>query len=380
MLKVSIIGIGNTGNQVAALANQTYAIPVIAINSSEKDLETIGSNIPKKLISSAEGSQGAGKDRTLAKKYLKETCMSLLTDTEMVSMISDSDIVFIISSTGGGTGSGTAPLMYDIITKTYPNVKAILIGVTPVNDDALSAHVNSLEYLNELYKVLDGATYMLYDNDKLSGKPSYTILETVNKEIVEDINVLRCYYNYSTRYDSIDDRDATRILSYPGRIAVARIEDIHEKDCDNTSIEDMIISNIKKNCHVELQRDNKIMASGIITNLSQALTESFDNNVSKVRAFIGTPVHSFNHISVNADRKQPNNVFYIMSGLSQVHDKINKINDRVEEIEAAQKVLEEDDALAGSNLTELTSKIADKKTEVTASQVDISGIFGKFNI
>lgn len=381
MLKVGIIGIGNTGNQVASLAKRKYQIPAIAINSSEKDLETIGDDVPKKLISDKDGlTQGAGKDRNLAKKYLKDTVMALLADTDLVDLIESLDILFIVSSTGGGTGSGTAPLMYDIISSTYPNVKTILVGVTPVNNEALSAHVNSLEYLNELYKVLEGATYMLYDNDKLSDLPSYQIMEKVNNEIVDDINVLRCSFNYSTRFDSIDDRDATRLISFPGRVVVCRIEDIHEKDCDNKSIEDMIIENIKKNTHVELQRDKKIMASGVITNLSQSLTEEFDNNVAKVREFIGDPVHAFNHISVNPERKQPNNVFYIMSGLSPVNDKINKINDRIEEIEEKQRTLAEDDALDGSKLSELSSRIADKPTQSSATEVDISGIFGKFNM
>lgn len=381
MLKVGIIGIGNTGNQIAALAKNKYQIPGIAINSSEKDLETIGDNIPKKLISNKEGlSQGAGKDRNLAKKYLKDTIMAILNDEEVVNLIESLDILFIISSTGGGTGSGTSPLMYNIITSTYPNVKTILVGVAPVYNEALSAHVNSLEYLNELYKVLDNATYMLYDNDKLSHLPSYQMLEKVNNEIVDDINVLRCSFNYSTRFDSIDDRDATRLISFPGRVVVCRIEDIHEKDCDNKSIEDMIIDNIKKNAHVELQRDKKIMASGIITNLSQSLTEEFDNNLPKVCDFIGDPVHAFKHNSVNMDRKHANNVFFIMSGLSPINDKINKINDRIEEIEEKQRTLEDDDALDDSKLSELSTKIADKQSATTATQVDLAGIFGKFNM
>jgi len=75
----------------------------------------------------------------------------------------------------------------------------------------------------------------------------------------------------------------------------------------------MLIENIKKNCHVEIQRDKKIMGSGIITNLSLTLTEEFNNNILAVREFVGTPIHSYNHIYVNDDRKQPNNVFLILT-------------------------------------------------------------------
>ena len=343
MLNVGIIGVGNTGNQIAELAHDQLKIDTIAINSSEKDLETINGQIPKILISDkSQLSKGAGKDRGLAKKYLKDSVMSLLKEKSILAMASEKDVIFVISSTGGGTGSGTAPLLANILTETAPDTKIILVGVLPVNNEALSAQVNTLEYLNELYKVLDKPTYMLYDNDKLSNLPSYKIMETVNAEIVQDINVLKCTYNFTTKYDSIDDR-------------------------------------VRRNCHVESQRDKKVMATGVITNLSRNLTEEFDNNVPKVRDFSGVPVHAFNHIYVNEDRKQPNKVFYIMAGLSPVNDKINLISDRIAEIEEAQKTLEDDDALEDIQLDSLSDQIKDKEEEKD-SEANISDIFSKFNI
>ena len=381
MLKIGVIGIGNTGNQVAALAKERLNIPVIAINSSDKDLETVSDSIPKKLIKDKDGlSNGAGKDRVLAKKYLKDSVMDIIKDEEVLKIISPLDTVFIVSSTGGGTGSGTAPMLYKILASVLQDVKIILVGVLPVNNEALSAHVNTLQYLEELYSVLDNPTYMLYDNDKLSGMPSYQIMEKVNSEIVSDMDVLRCTYNYTTKFDSIDDRDMTRLIAFPGRIVVSRVEDFKEKDCDNTTIEDMIIDDLKRNTHVEAQRDKKIMASGIITNLSQTLTEEFDNNIPKVREFSGEPIHAFNHIYVNDDRKQPNNVFFIMSGLTPVNDKINLISDRVDEINERQKIMEEDNALSQVNLTELTDKIKDDDKKPNVDKVDLGDIFSSFGI
>jgi len=380
MLNVGIIGVGNTGNQIAELAHDQLKIDTIAINSSEKDLETINGQIPKILISDkSQLSKGAGKDRGLAKKYLKDSVMSLLKEKSILAMASEKDVIFVISSTGGGTGSGTAPLLANILTETAPDTKIILVGVLPVNNEALSAQVNTLEYLNELYKVLDKPTYMLYDNDKLSNLPSYKIMETVNAEIVQDINVLKCTYNFTTKYDSIDDRDMMRLLSFPGRIVVSRLEDFSEKDAESSDIEERLIDNIRRNCHVESQRDKKVMATGVITNLSRNLTEEFDNNVPKVRDFSGVPVHAFNHIYVNEDRKQPNKVFYIMAGLSPVNDKINLISDRIAEIEEAQKTLEDDDALEDIQLDSLSDQIKDKEEEKD-SEANISDIFSKFNI
>ena len=350
MLNVGVIGLGNTGNQIASLAYEQLKIPVMAVNSSGKDLETISNNIPKKLISDASGeSKGAGKNRQLAKKYLKDSIMTFLSSEDVQDFIGDLDVLFVVSSTGGGTGSGTSLIMSSIIASMFVDVHVITIGVLPVMNEALSAHVNTLEYLNELYSTLDGQTYMLYDNDKYSGMPSYKMMNLVNEEVVKDIDVLRCTYNYTTKYDSIDEEDMRRLISFPGRILVARLEDIKERDLDKDSIEDLLIKKI---------------------------------NIEKVRDFIGDPDHDFNHLYVNEERKMPNNVFLIIGGLSVVNDRITKISDRIEEIEQKQKTREEENSLNDLGVSELSQKVSskDKSKKPTASNVDIAGIFSKFGI
>lgn len=257
MINVGIIGVGNTGNQIVALAkDQIPDIKGVAINSSEKDLETIPNTIPRILLQNSEDDEyvvnenseddvegnlttktttnrnakrGAGKDRKLAKVFLKNTAKNLISDSRIVELLNSVDVVFIISSTGGGTGSGTAPMLANIINSVCPEVKTILIGVLPVNNEALSAHVNTFEYLNELCESLQDQTYMLYDNDKLAGLPSYKIIETVNKEIVEDIRVISGYYNRVTKFDSIDDRDMMRLIGFPGRLMISRVTGFSEK-------------------------------------------------------------------------------------------------------------------------------------------------------
>lgn len=383
MLNVGVIGLGNTGNQIASLAYEQLKIPVMAVNSSEKDLETINNNIPKKLITDADGeSKGAGKNRQLAKKYLKDSIMTFLSSEDVQEFIGELDVLFIVSSTGGGTGSGTSLIMSSVIASMFVDVHVITIGVLPVMNEALSAHVNTLEYLNELYGTLENQTYMLYDNDKYSGMPSYKMMNLVNEEVVKDINVLRCTYNYTTKYDSIDEEDMRRLISFPGRILIARLEDIKERDLDRDTIEDLLIKKIKSNAHTEIQRDQKVIATGIIANLSEAVFSEFDNHIEKVRDFIGDPDHDFNHLYVNEERKMPNNVFLIIGGLSVVNDRITKISDRIEEIEQKQKIREEENTLNDLGVNELSKKVSskDKSKKTTADNVDIASIFSKFGI
>ena len=383
MLNVGVIGLGNTGNQIASIAYEQLKIPVMAVNSSEKDLETINNNIPKKLITDADGeSKGAGKNRQLAKKYLKDSIMTFLSSEDVQEFVGNLDVLFIVSSTGGGTGSGTSLIMSSVIASMFVDVHVITVGVLPVMNEALSAHVNTLEYLNELYGTLENQTYMLYDNDKYSSMPSYKMMNLVNEEIVKDIDVLRCTYNYTTKYDSIDEEDMRRLISFPGRILIARLEDIKERDLDRDTIEDLLIKKIKSNAHTEIQRDQKVIATGIIANLSEAVFSEFDNHIEKVRDFIGDPDHDFNHLYVNEDRKMHNNVFLIIGGLSVINDRISKISDRIEEIEEKQKIREEENSLNELGVNELSKKVSskDKSKKTNANNVDIANIFSKFGI
>ena len=49
MLNVGVVGIGNAGSQVAALAMEKLSVDVLAINSSEKDLQTLPESVPQHL-------------------------------------------------------------------------------------------------------------------------------------------------------------------------------------------------------------------------------------------------------------------------------------------------------------------------------------------
>jgi tubulin-like protein CetZ len=377
MLKVGVVGIGNAGSQVAALAKEKLGIDVLAINSSEKDLQTIPDSVPHQLIGD---SKGAGKERSSAKKFLKDAIMNIINDKELVAVFQQ-DVLFIVSSTGGGTGSGTSILLANILAEIYPNVKIIIVGILPTVKEALSTQLNSIAYMQELYETLDGATYMLYDNDKLNKAPTPVMMQTINESIVNDIDVIRGTYQLPTRYSSIDERDMFNVISTSGRIAVASLRDLKEKDLDELTLEELVIQQFKTNAHCELQRDMIVHRTGIISNLSDRINERFDSHIPTVQEFIGVPVEEFEHIVVNEDRHLANNLFLIAAGLTQINDRIRKINDRIEEINELQKQKQEESELGSVDFDKMSSKIERKKADTNSSEnVDLKGIFGKFGI
>ena len=116
MLNVGVIGIGNCGNQVAKLAMNELKCDVLAINSSKNDLSTLGEGVPVLCLGDE---RGAGKNRTEAKLFLKKSIMDMIQKEEIKNFMSEKDVIFIVSSTGGGTGSGMAPVLSSIIRKSF---------------------------------------------------------------------------------------------------------------------------------------------------------------------------------------------------------------------------------------------------------------------
>jgi len=373
MLSICTIGIGNAGNQIADLAMGRYQIPGIAINSSQKDLVNI-KNIPKVIVGDEKG---AGKDRSEAKKFIKMHIKALLDQEKFTGLIEAADVIFIISSIGGGTGSGMSPIMTDILSRRFRSKKFVLIEVYPPITESLAAQQNSIDYLKEVKSFLPNAVYIAYDNNRYSDLPTPDMMQTVNNEIVEALAILRGEYLYTTPYNSIDEKDLLRFFETPGRMAVYMIENIKEKDFDNKTLETALIDNIKNiSANVELDRDKIVKRLGAITNLNPVLNKLFDTNLTTIKELIGEPVEAYEHTYI-ASMDEMNRLILILAGLSEPEDRLKKILQRIEEgLEELSRKKE------SSILDELdTNVIRDLRSAIERAndEFDLEDIFDKYD-
>lgn len=374
MLKVAIVGIGNAGNQVAELAKKTKGIEGIAINSSEKDISTVSA--VKAIVIGDE--KGAGKDRNIAKEFIQKSARKLLSEPEFTDVIVNNEVIFVVSSTGGGTGSGMAPVLTDVLTRVYPTKRFILVGILPPIKESIAAQQNTIEYLKEMRNF--NPTYMLYDNNTRADLPTSEMMLAINRQIIEDICVIRGDYQHATPYNSIDEKDMLKIVETEGRLVIASVHNLKEKDIDEKSIEDRLIENLRTNTHTELERDQIIKRLGLIVNLNDKLLKSLDTNLPKLKEIIGEPVEGFEHIYVNNDDSQENLVLTLLSGLSVPDDRIEKIIQRIDEATAQLTKVKESSILDEAQtdfLDQLRGSETSKK-EADIDQIDLDDIFGNY--
>jgi len=373
MLKVCVIGIGNAGNQIAELAKKERNIPGIALNSSEKDISTL-CHVDKFIVGDEKG---AGKDRNIAKEFMRQNIQTLLKQDLFKKMVEENEVVFIVSSTGGGTGSGMAPVLTDILTRVYPMKKFLLTFILPPLRESVAAQQNTIEYLKEMRKF--NPTYLPYDNNKLAGRPTSVMMEEVNKEVVEDFCIIRGDYQFATQYNSIDEKDMLKLIETPGRLSFAKVYNIREKDLDDKSIEDHLINNITNTSVMcELERDRIIKRLGIITNLNEKMHKLLDTNLPTLKELIGEPVEGFEHIYVNKADDEPNRVIAILSGLSVPDDRIEKVLQRIEDAEE-QLMKTKDSSILDDAKTDLIDELRDTSgSKVGAQEVDLGDIFDSY--
>jgi hypothetical protein len=372
MQKVGIIGVGNAGGQAADQGKKEFGIDGVALNTSNDDISTI-KHINVVCIGDEKG---AGKDRTIAKQFLKDSIKKLLGTEEILDVINNNNVIFIPGSTGGGSGSAIAPALTHILSGYFPTKKFIPIGILPALKESAAAQQNSIEYMKEIKGI--NPTYMLYDNEKRSHKTRSEMFLDVNREIVQDIAVIRGDYQFTTPYTSIDERDSTKITHTPGRLVVARLTDFREKDLDDKSIEDRLIDLIKMSAHAELDHDQIIKRFGLITNLSDKIHKVFDPSMPKFKSIFGEPIEEFEHIYVNGVNDDTNRLISIMSGLSVPDDRVEKIVQRLAEVESQLTRTKESTILDGADTDLIKSLRQGNTTATRINESDLDKEMDKF--
>lgn len=384
--QIALIGIGNAGCQTANLAERLYSelFDCVYINSSESDLAMVSTdNDLKYKIGDREEIEGSGKNRSKMKQYLKTDINRILGDANLQNCLATKRYIFVIASAAGGTGSGAAPVLTELLSQMFPDSNFILIGILPQLGASLMEQGNALEFLTELYDGLgSNTTYMIYDNESTADMPPTKALEAVNREIVEDLRILTGIDNFNTPFESIDAADLESIITTPGRLLVTRVTSgLTEKAMEDNNLDDIIIKNIKRSCHAETDRNKRVVRWGVITYFTNEVNALYNPSFDGVINFLGTPVERFNHNAINDKPERFNFLYLIASGLSPINDRVTKITERIAELKAA---LAGDNTnkyiLAGEGSEYNTSedrKKVDKK-ETQANQVDAAAIFAKF--
>lgn len=156
---IKVIGVGGAGNNTATrlMESGIHGAEVIGINTDAQQL--LYCKADKKILAGKNLTRGlgAGADPMVGEEATKET------KQEITDVLKGADLIFVTCGLGGGTGTGSIPVVAELAKKQG----SLTVGIVtlPFSMEGKQRMDNALSGLNKLEKCVD--TLIVIPNDKL---------------------------------------------------------------------------------------------------------------------------------------------------------------------------------------------------------------------
>ena len=215
--KMLLVALGQGGGNILdGILEKDKNYNSLFINSSILDINPLKNADINKNVYIFPGSGGSGRDRNKGRKLTEDNDNSII---ETLKKYPQSEVVVIITSMAGGTGSGSIKSFVEITKKTFPDSIINLVAIMPSLTEDELAFKNTLECWNDINEVIDLINDIKFiDNNK---RETYN---EINSEAAELIN--RSFNIIGTHKDgSIDINDSLRINSAIGSSVILKLHD-----------------------------------------------------------------------------------------------------------------------------------------------------------
>jgi cell division GTPase FtsZ len=375
-VKVGFLGIGQAGSNICEVA-ELYQYRTAIINTSPEDLESI-QLINNKLLVGTNG--GAGKDRKIAKSDVKDDYKSIVGFVNDKFRSEDVELIYVVFSTGGGTGSGMGPLVIDLLTKMIPGKKFGAVAVLPSMKESTVAQVNSIDCLREIV-ALNVPTFIV-DNDKyVRANPNASrkqLFDAVNNAIIDDFNLILNTERSASKYGNLDTKDMIKLLSTPGAtvIGVANIDPEAVKE--GVTLQKQIIRSWEQSAYAPIEYDGVVRRMGFIFEVDERITKLI--NYDELHREVGSPLEVFEGIYKSDGQEQA--AISILTGLSFPEDRMKDVTTQLEKNKESFVAGRDYDVLSGTDtswFSQAREETTVKKSKGNADEDDLSALFGKYD-
>ena len=156
---IFVVGAGGAGNNTISRLNEMgiEGATTIAVNTDAQDLFYCQSS--KKILLGRQTSKGlgAGGEPTVGEECAEES------EDEIRNELEGADMVFVTCGLGGGTGTGSAPIIAKIAKKL--GALTVAVATMPFSAEGIKRRENAEQGLEKLQEAAD--TVIVIPNDKL---------------------------------------------------------------------------------------------------------------------------------------------------------------------------------------------------------------------
>src|SRR3989344_3980854 len=260
--KIKVIGCGGAGNNTVSRMSEVGIVgaQTVAINTDAQDL--LYANSDSKILIGREltSGLGAGSIPKVGEEAAKES------DKEIKEALQGSAMIFITCGLGGGTGTGSAPVVAELAKKL--GMLTVAVVTIPFAMEGQRRYENAIVGLEKLENIVD--TLIVIPNDKLlelcPGLPLHTAFKVADEILT---NAVKGIAELVTKTGLVN-LDFADIRTVMGKGGVAMIG-VGESDSENRAIE-----SVEKAIHNPLLDVDITGANGALINVSGGLNMTLD--------------------------------------------------------------------------------------------------------
>lgn len=241
--RIGFIAIGQAGGNIGKLMEER-GFGVLYLNTSEEDLQTL-KNV--KFTYHIAGGEGCNKDRNKAKQLVIDDFDNI--SREIYAKL-NVPMVYVIFSSGGGTGSGCGPMLVDLLsgeagTEGNPIESVGAVTILPDKTESVRAHINAYECFQELTGIENIAGSIIIDNargEKLNLNRQFA------KVFCDFIDIPRLYHD---ERGNIDRAEIKETLKAKGMTVLAELP-------SNNATTASLLDKLKKSIFAPIEPDRVI--------------------------------------------------------------------------------------------------------------------------
>ncbi len=299
--RYGFVGLGSMGSNEAKIF-YVNGYPVMVGNTAQSDLDSL--DLPDDCKYHILNGYGSSKDRKKAKQLLAENNYENfdLLINEIEERFKDCKIIFLIASSGGGSGSGMLPAIAQRLLSETDKIVCV-ITCTPDDNASLKEFMNCYEFFQELESIDSRAATFIIDNNKNRNK------FVLNEQFACYLDAFLTSETNSTQ-GVVDRAEIENVLSQKGMCI------INKYGSENATTQ-TVIEKIRENIYAPLEDDGVVANIALIQSNSKVrLNEVVDN--------IGKPLATFEGFGLDAS-------VLAVSGLSLCYKKLDEIKKKIDE-------------------------------------------------
>lgn len=292
---IFVIGLGAAGNKATIRAielgvvNSAYTL---LINSTEKDIPV---DYKENSIIIGNKLKGCGKEREISKTAI----LSFLKDNDSFEQIpADVDRVVVVTSTEGGTGSGSAPILAKYIRDVL-GYNVSIFAFTGFEDDPRGMK-NTINFMKDIDQ---DTTIQIISNNKFvqeANKNYPKAQQLANDEFCKRLIIMSGSILQESN-QNIDETDLHKLIDAPGLLDIS-YTDIYDPMKNVDSFNKICSNLVDESKSVDFTPTASRI--GFIFNGKDSSRDSIDYSYSILKSKYGEPFEVYTHLQENVVYKK----------------------------------------------------------------------------